>query len=198
MAGEALAPTGVLAGVETLRRAERNRLCRTLHDQIGPSLCSAGLMVGLLRGTPAALPPPTSDLLTSIEDALESAIEVIRGLTTCAELELATRCGFHSALERLAKAHGVVLDYAPDALALGGEQANVACRILQDALLLGNGAGGERRIQARADAVQLTGAGAPGAAPWQALRHAARGVGLGLRRGRAGSVTLEIRAGSRA
>jgi hypothetical protein len=151
-------------------------------------------MVGLLRCNPSAFDAPSGELLASVEDALESAIDTIRALTACAEPELATRCGYHSALERLAKAHGVELEYPIGTRAPRARQADAACRILQDALL-SSADGSTRRIEVRRDGLLLLGGRAIAARPFRALRHLAAGAGIGLRRGKA---TLEMSFRSKA
>lgn len=170
------------AGLEQIREAERLRVSRALHDQIGPSLCSAGLMAGLLRSAPAELPPMANDMLEAIQDALESAIEAVRALNSIADPTLARRCGLRGALEFVARAHKAELILHPAVPDWTGERAGAACRIVHDALLVAPAGGAAPRIECNSGLVELTAAAPLPAAPLAALAGVASAAGLRLRR----------------
>lgn len=183
------------AGLDEIRAAERVRISRALHDQIGPSLCSAGLMVGLLRSHPSDLPPMANDMLETIQDALETAIDAVRALSSSADPTLAQRCGLRGALEFLARAYKaefVLHDAVP---AWTGERADAACRILHDALLVLPPTPAPPRIECRPTGLLLS-AGSPlPAAPFTALAAIASAAGLRLQSpGAAPSTQLALTA----
>jgi hypothetical protein len=151
------AEVAVCAGLEQIRHAERLRISRTLHDQIGPSLCSAGLMVSLLRSGSGGTPPMAQDMLDAIQDALETAIESVRSLSYSADPALAQRCGLRGALEFLARSHRAELDLRAGLPPWPAPRAESACRILQDVLLLAAGPAAAR-LETTASGLSLAGA----------------------------------------
>ncbi len=175
-------PTGaaVRAGLEQIRHAERLRISRALHDQVGPSLCSAGLMVGLLRSSGAEYPSPARDLMEAIQDALESAIDVVRALSYGADPALAQRCGLRGALEFLARVHKTDLALQAGLPAWPDPQAETACRILRDALLVLPAGAAPPRIASGPGRLELSGAAALPAEPRAALAALAAASGLRL------------------
>lgn len=174
------AAAAVCAGLEQIRLAERLRTSRALHDQIGPSLCSAGLMIGLLRSSPGDDPETAGKLMETIQDALEAAIDAVRALSYSADPALARRCGMRGALEFLAGAHKAELDARCGVPSWPKPRAEAACRILQDALLLIESGGTARRLESTAACLRLYGAGALAAEARAALASAAGAAGLRL------------------
>lgn len=170
----------VCAGLEQIRHAERLRISRALHDQIGPSLCSAGLMIGLLRSSASEYPPDTRGLMEGIQDALESAIDSVRALSYSADPALAKRCGLRGALEFLARVHKAKLDLLQGLPAWPAKQAETACRILQDALLTAPAGGARPCIESGAGHLALSAAGGLDADVRAALAAVASDAGLNL------------------
>lgn len=170
----------VCAGLEQIRQAERLRMSRALHDQIGPSLCSAGLMIGLLRSSANEYPPETRGLMESIQDALESAIDAVRALSYSADPALVKRCGLRGALEFLARVHKAELVLGSGLPGWPAKQAGAACRILQDTLLTLQPEGGRVRIEGGAGHLVLSAAGGLDADVRAALALAASDAGLRL------------------
>lgn len=184
------ASAAIFEGLEAARRAERRRMSRVLHDQIGPSLCSAGLMVGLLRSAPDEFPLQTNEMLASIQDALETTIDSIRALSYAADPALASRCGFHSALSYVARWHDCELKLASRPMVLDGASAEAACRILNDALLLlpPDRLHPERLLDVGPSSLTLTAAGRLDGAAFDALAHCAASAALGLKRSASGAL----------
>ncbi len=89
---------GTLEFLARVRAAERRLVGRTLHDEVGPSLCSAGLILGLLRESGGE----TAELAHSAARALEQAVTAVRALSYSADPALAMRCGLKSALQSIA------------------------------------------------------------------------------------------------
>jgi hypothetical protein len=181
--------TDVRAGLEEIRFAERMRISRALHDHIGPSLCSAGLMVGLLRSKPADFAPMANDMLETIQDALETAIDAVRALSSSADPTLARRCGLRGALEFIARAHKAGFDPHGALPGWTGPRADAACRVLHDALLVLPPAAAAPRIECHSGAVSLSAATLLPARPLAALATAAAAAGLRLECRADGSAT---------
>lgn len=170
----------VCAGLEQIRHAERLRISRALHDQIGPSLCSAGLMIGLLRSSADEYPPDARGLMESIQDALESAIDSVRALSYSADPALTKRCGLRGALEFLARVHKAKLALEAGLPGWPAKQAEAACRILQDALLMAPAGGAGPCIEGGAGHLSLSAAGGLNSDVRAALALAASDAGLRL------------------
>ncbi|GEM_PF-6894619 len=170
----------VAEGLEQLRTAHRLQLSRTLHDEIGPSLCSAGLMLGLVRSSSAALDPTSADMLDSIQAALENAISSVRALSYAADPGLAARCGFRSAMDSIARSHAASIIVADDAREFSGAASETACRIVQDVLIALSGTAGPARIECGSSGITLFAAGRIPHAPLSALSHLASTAGLTL------------------
>lgn len=125
----------IAQGLESLRRAGRARVSRVLHDDAGPSLCSAGLVLGLLRGEAARLSPEGREWLEMLQTAMESALESVRLLNYQSNPALAQRCGLRVALEYLTAGGGITCDSSKGTPAWTLEQEETACRIVRDVLL---------------------------------------------------------------
>ena len=110
----------VVQGLDALRRTGRASVSRVLHDEIGPALCSAGLMLGLLRTEARNLPPEAREWLDGLQAAMESAMEAARLLSYQADPALAGRCGLRTALEYLARGTDLSLRYRDRAARLDG------------------------------------------------------------------------------
>ncbi len=90
-------------GLEALATDSRGRVSRALHDEVGPYLCSAGLMLGLLRSAWNDLPKETRDMLDAIQDALEGCVDTVRLLSYHNDPALADRCGLRGAIDSLTR-----------------------------------------------------------------------------------------------
>jgi hypothetical protein len=126
---------GAPQGLDALRRAERTRVSRALHDEIGPSLCSAGLMLGLIRSAWPDIPQDSRDLLDAIQDALETSVDSVRVLSYQSDPGIAARCGLRSALQFLTQGRPVQLVLSPGLHELTPEQADALCLTVLDLLL---------------------------------------------------------------
>jgi hypothetical protein len=132
----------VLKGLESLRRTGSERVSRALHHEIGPALCSAGLIVGLLRSEADKLPPDGIEWLNTLQAAMESAMEATRLLSYRTDPGLAERCGFRSALEYLTRNTPLSFDNSQDVPDWPLAQSEAACRILRDVIpAIGEGPG---------------------------------------------------------
>jgi hypothetical protein len=81
-------------------RARLRNVARVLHDDIGPSLCAAGLHLDLLsRAEPA---PAQTEPIEALRTALEHAVESVRRLSYEAAPDLALRHGLDRACRLLA------------------------------------------------------------------------------------------------
>lgn len=119
----------VAEGLESLRRAERRCVSRVLHDEVGPSLCSAGLQLSLLRGE------ADDRTLDSIQEALDHAISAVRSLSYRSDPQLASRCGLRAALSYLTAGRKAKLVVDEEPADLTPQQADLLARVVRDALL---------------------------------------------------------------
>ncbi|HEY3440006.1 MAG TPA: histidine kinase [Paludibaculum sp.] len=122
-------------GLEALRHAERAKVSGVLHDDAGPCLCSAGLVLGLLRGEAERLSPEGREWLEMLQTALENALESIRLLNYQTNPALAGRCGLRAALEFLTGGSEVAFDSSNGTPAWTPAQDETACRIVRDIIL---------------------------------------------------------------
>jgi len=125
----------IAQGLESLRHAERAKVSRVLHDDTGPCLCSAGLVLGLLRGEAGRLSPEGREWLEMLQTALETALETVRLLNYQTNPALAGRCGLRAALEYLTGGGALVFDSSNGTPAWTPEQEETACRIVRDIIL---------------------------------------------------------------
>jgi len=125
----------VVRGLHSLRRNGRASVSRVLHDEIGPALCSAGLVMGLLRSEAGRLPPEGSEWLAMLQAAMETAMESARLLSYRTDPALASRCGFCTALEYLTRGSKVTFDGSQGGPKWTAEQNDAACGIVRDILL---------------------------------------------------------------
>jgi hypothetical protein len=134
-------------GLDEIRQHDRRRVSRVLHDDIGPSLCSAGLMVGLLRSNWQDLNQESRDLLDTVQEALESAVDSVRVLSYQSDPGIVERCGLRRAVELITADRPVDLTIAPGTPVWSLEQAETLCRIIGDALLAWDASGRQGRLQ---------------------------------------------------
>jgi signal transduction histidine kinase len=180
-------------GLRRIRLAERRRLSRILHDEVGPALCAAGLAAEMLRET---LPSPAAaqlELLDRLGRALESAVETVRLLSHEASPELAGRRGLSGALELLARACGAALRIESEPQ-LAPAEAAALCELVRDALVGAESSPAEIVLTARG--VRIRAAGLGDAGLLAALEPAARGAGFAiLAQPAAEAVIIEIPCG---
>ncbi len=122
-------------GADEIRQQDRRRVSRRLHDDLGPTLCSAGLMVGLLRSNWPDLNRESRELLDTIQEALESAVDSVRVLSYQSDPGIVARCGLRKAIEVIAQGRPVDFTFEPGTPVWSVEQAESLCRIIGDALL---------------------------------------------------------------
>lgn len=135
------------SGLDEIRLLDRQRVSRRLHDDIGPSLCSAGLMVGLLRSNWPDLNQESRDLLDTVQEALESAVDSVRVLSYQSDPGIVARCGLRKAVELITTDRPVDLTIAQGTPVWSQEQAETLCRIIGDALLSWEAKGRPGRMQ---------------------------------------------------
>lgn len=182
-------------GLRRIRLAERRRLSRILHDEVGPALCAAGLAAEMLREALAAEAAAQQELLGRLGRALESAVETVRLLSQEASPDLAARRGLRGALELLARAWGAALRIEGEPQ-LEPAEAGALCEMVRDALL----AAGDRAAEVvlTPERARIRAAGLGDAGVLAALESAARSAGFGLLAQPATeAVIIEIPSGGR-
>lgn len=122
----------VASGLEALSADSLGRVSRALHDDVGPSLCSAGLMLGLIRSSSTDLPPESREMLDSIQDALESCVDSVRLLSYHSDPGLADRCGWRGAIDYLTKGRNVEVFYPDAPPEFSAPQARLLVRLVHD------------------------------------------------------------------
>ncbi|MGJ5817764.1 histidine kinase [Paludibaculum fermentans] len=171
-------------GSDEMRQQERRRVSRRLHDDIGPSLCSAGLMIGLLRSNWPELNRESRELLDTIQEALEAAVDSVRVLSYQSDPGIVTRCGLRKSIELITQGRPVDFTFEQGTPAWSMEQAESLCRIIGDALLAWDASErpgrvqlvlGHRAVQLRAPAGELL-----GEAALQSVRQIAARVNLSV------------------
>lgn len=171
-------------GLEALRRHDRLRVSRRLHDDIGPSLCSAGLMMGLLRSSWQQLDPTARELLDSVQEALEAAVDSVRLLSYQSAPDIVSRCGLRKALEFTTQGRCVEISFSNEAPRWLDGQAEAVCRIIGDALLAWEASTRpgrlELRIEASAAHLKAPACELLGEAELEAVRGVAARAGLWL------------------
>lgn len=182
-------------GLQRIRLAERRRLSRILHDEVGPALCAAGLAAEMLRET---LPEPTAtqqELIGKLGRALESAVETVRLLSQEASPDLAARRSLRGALELLARACGAALRIEGEP-PLEPAQAAALCEMVRDALLAAGG--GAAGVELTPERARIRAAGLGDAGLLAALEKAASNAGFGfLAQPATDVVIIEIPCGGR-
>jgi Histidine kinase len=164
----------IVQGLEELRRGGRASVSRALHDDIGPSLCSAGLLLGLLRAESHQWPPESREWLETLQTALNSAMESARHLSYRTDPALARRCGLPAALQYLVRGTSVSLDDSSGFPDWTPEQNEAVCRIVRDVILAIPE--GSLRLETTSGGISLLGEGPIhlGHCQWEALRLVAR------------------------
>ncbi len=119
-----------------LRSAEQAWLSRRLHDDIGPSLCAAGLQLSLLRTELGELPAASADALDNVQTILEYAVDSVRLLSYALCPAHAAKCSLRDIVRMSAKAFNAEIpesDRVPTASPAAA--AELAAQLL-DCLLL--------------------------------------------------------------
>lgn len=182
-------------GLRRIRLAERRRLHRILHDEVGPALCAAGLAAEMLR---ESLPTPAAtqqEMLDRLGRALESAVRTVRLLSQEASPELAARHGLRGALELLARVCGAALRMEAEPH-LAPAEAAALCELVRDALLAAGDGAAEVELTARSARIRAAGVAEAGLAA--ALQSAARRAGFSfLAQPAAEAVIIEFPSGGR-
>lgn len=104
-------------GVE-LRSVEQAWLSRRLHDDLGPSLCAAGLQLSLLRTELGQLSSTSAEALENVQTILEHAVDSVRLLSYALCPANAAKCGLRDFVRMTARAFDVQVpdfDQAPSA-----------------------------------------------------------------------------------
>lgn len=125
---------------ESVRDAERSRIARELHDELGHRMLSLRVELALQQAAVRGTSPAVHDRLTAAIGSLDGAIRSMRALVSGLR-PLASRVGLRLAAEQhladFARLHG--LDYRFDAGALGAGERDpdhdaALFRVLQEAL----------------------------------------------------------------
>ncbi len=170
----------IVQGLEELRRGGRASVSRALHDEIGPSLCSAGLLLGLLRTESQKWPAESREWLQTLQTAMDSAMESVRLLSYRTDPALAQRCGLQAAMEYLVRGTSLSLDCSAGLPDWTTEQNEGACRIVRDVILAIPGHSMRLEISSKGIALHGNGQLNLDECCWQALRLVARLHGLEL------------------
>jgi signal transduction histidine kinase len=170
----------IVQGLEELRNSGRASISRALHDEIGPSLCSAGLLLGLLRSESQKWPEESREWLGTLQTALNSAMESARLLSYRTDPGLVKRCGLQSALEYLVRGTSLSLDWSAGFPDWTPDQNEGACRIVRDVILAIPGHSMRLEISSRGIALYGEGPLNLDQRRWEALRLVARSLGLEL------------------
>jgi two-component system sensor histidine kinase UhpB len=120
----------------TLQEAERRRIARELHDEVGQTLTGVMLQV---EGLAAVIPTALGDQLDELRETVRHGIEEIRRIVRRLRPEALEELGLQSALAALATAMGdqtrlVVNRRLQNAPALSAEHELVVYRVAQEAL----------------------------------------------------------------
>jgi two-component system, NarL family, sensor histidine kinase UhpB len=119
-----------------LQEAERHRVARELHDEVGQTLTGVMLQV---EGLSAAIPTDLRAQLDELRETARHGIEEVRRIARRLRPEVLEDLGLESALAALATAIGdqtriVVHRHLEPAPALSGEHELVVYRVAQEAL----------------------------------------------------------------
>lgn len=186
---------GEADGLRRIRMAERRRLSRILHDEVGPALCAAGLAAEMLRESLPAPAASQQEMLERLGRALESAVRTVRLLSQEASPDLAARRGLGGALELLAEACGAALRIESEPQ-LAPAEAAALCELVRDALLAAGGGAAEIELTARSAAIRAAGVAEAGIIA--ALEKEARRAGFAfLAQPAADAVIIEFPSGGR-
>lgn len=186
-----------LAAYLEAREAERSRLARLLHDEVGQILSAVGLQLDLLR-MDCANRPELAQRVGDAQKLLERAVSQVRELSYWLNPAIVERAGLRTALEKLIQRYAgsfqgeLRLRWDPEAqLPLPAAQAcyKLAEQALQDGLRCADGGAIEVRVERTEEGVRLmlraegpvAQAWAASEAPgWQIMQYHARQGGLRL------------------
>lgn len=140
-----------------LRRVEQKWLSRQLHDELGPSLCAAGLQLSLLRTETANMPADCAAALENVQAILERAVELARLLSYSVNPESAARCGIRDMVRMMARSFRAEVPETETVPRVEGPAAvELAEQLLDSFLLLDEtGGGAKTRVLLLEDSVVL-------------------------------------------
>jgi two-component system sensor histidine kinase UhpB len=120
----------------TVQEAERRRIARELHDEVGQTLTGVMLQI---EGLAPAIPPALADQLEELRETARHGTEEVRRIARRLRPEALEELGLQSALAALATAIGDqarvnVRRYLDDATRLTAEEELVVYRVAQEAL----------------------------------------------------------------
>jgi hypothetical protein len=90
-----------------LRRAEQEWLSRQLHDDLGPSLCAAGLQLSLFRTGAGDNSAASAEALDNVQTILERTVDTVRLLSYTISPGSAAKCGLRDMVRMMARAFQV-------------------------------------------------------------------------------------------
>lgn len=184
--------------------ALRLRVSSILHDEVGPSLCAAGLHLEALSQSP--LNEDAREAAAGLRAALDAALERVRALMVENDARLLARSGLDRALTELARV--LPLDWQePQASLPEPPAADVHYGIARDCAVVCASASRSVRpiIRRTAEQMRITVPNGSGATetlldPWlPAWQHLAGRAGIQLTRGRTGAgLEINLAPGPRA
>lgn len=184
--------------------ALRLRVSSILHDEVGPSLCAAGLHLDAL--SQSSLDADAREAAAGVREALNAALERVRALMVETDPRLLARCGLDRALNELARV--LPLDWQePETELPEPPAAGLYYRLARDCAIVCASAGRSIRptIRRTADQMRITVPTGPGATetlldPWlPAWRYYAGQAGFHLTRGQsAAGLEISLGPGARA
>ena len=116
----------------TLQEAERQRVARELHDEVGQTLTGVMLQV---EGLASAIPEELRDQLDVLRDTARHGTGEVRRIARRLRPDALDELGLHSAMAALATSFGLPIERRIDTeLPLSREQELVVYRVAQEAL----------------------------------------------------------------
>jgi len=116
----------------TLQEAERQRVARELHDEVGQTLTGVMLQV---EGLASAIPEELRDQLDVLRETARHGTEEVRRIARRLRPDALDELGLHSAMAALATSFGLPIERRIDTeLPLSREQELVVYRVAQEAL----------------------------------------------------------------
>jgi PAS domain S-box-containing protein len=119
--------------------AERRRVARELHDEVGQAIATVGVLLHALENTPEGAPPPHPELTAThatIRQITESVARIVRDYHPAELLALGLEDTLRTHARQFTQRHGLSLRLSTTALddLLSDEQALHLYRIVQEAL----------------------------------------------------------------
>lgn len=136
MADRRISQSELIASFAASIEAEQQRISRLLHDELGPTLTSAGLQLDALRLEFGRGAPQLIEGTRDIQRLLDRAIDRIRDLSYELDPSVGERAGLFHAMERLAqrmqrRTPPISVNFASNAIGLKPGMAGYLFRLSQ-------------------------------------------------------------------